>query len=473
MPDFLREAVKILAFFMGYFAIAPALGIATAFRPILRPFILATMFACTALPPGWFTLTIFSQDAYRGHVRGWQCSVIEILALSLIIEACIARREALRGIFTLITPFLIYLILCSISIFVAWDSALAGKALFKYWKGLFILCGTFCAIRDKNDIRLIVWVLGASVIAQLGVGLWQRYIEHVWRVNAMFEHSNSMAMWCYCIGILLFASALRPGMNILTTFYLLFATASAGALVIMSLARASLAAFAAGCAAAVIGTALTSRSIRLLAISAWISIAAVLMIAVSYDSITERIDTAAEIEEDGDLRPIMIEQARAMLEDHTTGVGWNNFNIANSLPQGEKYSRILEDWNIRRGHRIIEEQYLSNPMTESLWWLHLSETGYFGLVGLLIFMTWSYWFALHAWWRHRHTILGGTALGILLVFSINYPHGTYERIIIEPKNFATWLLLIGIAARMARLPASDTADSPLFNSTRQNFKGSL
>lgn len=461
MPDYLREAIKILVCFMGYLAVAPALGISAAFKPAIRPILLASIFACSALPPTWFTLTIFNIDGYRGHVRGWQCSIAEILGLALLIEAFITRRDLLGRSLWLTLPFALYVFLCSLSLFSSWDPAFTGMAIFKYSKALLILGGAFCAIREAKDIRIALWVMGFALGMQLGVGLWQRYVEHVWRVRAFFEHSNPMAMWAYCTGIVVFASALRPGVHLATSLHWLLASASSAALVILSLARASLAALAAGIAAAIVGTALFARSVRLLAIASWITVAAILMLSVSYDSLQERIERAAEAEDEGDLRPILEEQAAAMLADHVFGVGWNNYCIANSRPRGDQYSEILEEWDRRRGHRIVDDMYQSNPMTENLWWLHLAECGYAGLTGLLIFMAWTMGYAIRAFWRHRNSMLGGTALGILIMFSISYPHGFYERILMEPKNLTAWMLFAALAARLCRIHPVLVDDPPL------------
>ena len=90
------ESFKLVIIIFGYLLISPALGTVIAFRDSWRRPMLALLLLMTALPHGWLTLTAWSQDWYRGHVRGYQGSLIEICALGLLIAAMLRRRQELR-----------------------------------------------------------------------------------------------------------------------------------------------------------------------------------------------------------------------------------------------------------------------------------------------------------------------------------------------------------------------------------------
>ncbi len=66
------DTLKFVLIVLGYVLLAPGLGTIIAFKDSWRRPALALMLLLTALPPGWFTLTAWSQDWYRGHARGYQ-----------------------------------------------------------------------------------------------------------------------------------------------------------------------------------------------------------------------------------------------------------------------------------------------------------------------------------------------------------------------------------------------------------------
>lgn len=141
-----------------------------------------------------------------------------------------------------------------------------------------------------------------------------------------------------------------------------------------------------------------------------------------------------------------------MLADHPLlGVGWNHFGILNSRPRGDRYSEILEDWDRERGFTIYDENYWANPLTESLYWLWLAETGWLGFAGFCLFLLATLLAVMRASWRQRRTWAGAFALGLLVALSICYLHGTVERILTQPKNLSQWLLLAGLGAGLARM----------------------
>jgi hypothetical protein len=177
------------------------------------------------------------------------------------------------------------------------------------------------------------------------------------------------------------------------------------------------------------------------------ALGALVVSLVALDSFMTRMHEASSREEEHDLRAILNAQSKAMLHDHPLGVGWNNFGVANSLPV-EKYAAILMDWDQSRGFRLIEENYLANPLTESLYWLLLAETGYAGFASFALFLLLTLWWALRgtaAYWR---TPTGYLAAGLLVALGLTYIHGSVERVLTQTKNLSMWLILAGFLARI-------------------------
>jgi O-antigen ligase len=187
----------------------------------------------------------------------------------------------------------------------------------------------------------------------------------------------------------------------------------------------------------------TARRVTLAVLGA---LGGVVVLAMAADTFMERMgeDNSPE----NDLRLALNQQSAAMLEDHPlTGIGWNNFGLANSRPQGNKYSQILERWERNRGRTIYPEQFEANPLTESLYWLLLAENGVLGLATFLLFALITLWHGMRASVAFWKTPLGLMLLGITVAFVITYFHGKVERVLTQTKNLTTWIMLCALLSK--------------------------
>jgi len=437
------ETFKFVLIMLGYLLMAPALGTVIAFRDSLRRPALGLMLLLTAVPPGWFTLTAWSQDWYRGHARGYQGSIIEIIALGLIIAAVLRRRKELRIAIIPGVAWWFYCSLCLISFINAFDSSFAHMAAFKYFKLGLIPLAVCASVLNKSDILWLLHAMAAGLVLNLFAAIWQRYGLHYYRVNAWFEHSNSMGMWAYMQGAVLLAASTTRALHTRTVQFWIFATLIGGTLTIMSLARGSIAACGLSYATIVLLGLAMRPNLRGAFLTIGMLIAMTGMLAKSYDSILERISSTSEEAGYEDFRPVLVRQAQAMFADYPLGVGWNDYCIANSRPNGEEYSQYFEDWEAGRGSSYREEVYMHNPMVENIYWLHLAEVGWPGTTGYILFLMLPLPFALVGMIRHRKGLIGGFCGGFLIVSLVIYGHGSIERVMMETKNLSAWLIMLG------------------------------
>lgn len=445
------ETFKFILIIFGYLLMAPALGTIIAFRDHLRRPFIALMMLLTALPPGWFSLTAWSQDWYRGHARGYQGSMIEIIALGLIFAAMLRRRHELRAALVPALLWWFYCSLCLISLYEPFDASFARMAAFKYFKLGLLPLAAAASVTSPADIRWILHAMALGLGFNLLTGLWQRYVLGYFRVHALFEHSNSMAMWSYMLGTICLASSTARVLSTRTVQLWIFAALSGGSLVILSLARGSIAACGAAYAAVILGSLALRPNLRGALLTIGMLVAMAGMVAKSLDSVQSRIAGASEEAGYEDFRPVLERQARAMIADHPLGVGWNNYCIANSRPAGDQYSEIFEDWEASRGSSFQMEVYMRNPMVENIYLLHRAEVGWPGFIGYLLFILLPIPFACIGAIRHRRGMIGGFCGGFLIVTLVIYAHGTLERVMVETKNLSAWLILVGAIIRCAYL----------------------
>jgi hypothetical protein len=270
----------------------------------------------------------------------------------------------------------------------------------------------------------------------------------------LFEHQNPMAMWCYFLAFPVLALGLRKQTPKGEAWFFLAAVAAAGICVLLSVSRAALGAFAAGCVL-VMGLAyLRGISSRLITVTILGMIGAVVVAAFALDSVFERMKEESTRDDVGeaDLREVMIDQAKAMLHDSAVGIGWNNYGIANSRPI-ERYSLIMEEWDAARGFRVYEENYYANPLTESYYWLILGENGYPGFIGCLLFLLATLLYGFRALLWHWRSAAGWFLGGVCIALALHYIHSTVERVLVQTKNLSLWMMTLGLVGRLEWLRA--------------------
>lgn len=455
MPDWIVDLIKIGAGLFLYGLVPLFAALLLRSTPRAAAGLAAAMLVLTALPPGWTTLYVANVADYRGHVRGFEIALIDGLALTILWGAVFAGGGRLAGGWRLALPWLVYVMAASLGIVHAIDGNVAGMAVWKNLKAILPLMAAYAAVANEADLRRIVAGATAALLIETGAGIWDRYVHGSFRIHAWFEHSNSLAIWAYMVSLPVLAAALQPREPARTVIFRMLAVIGGGALVVMALARASLAAFAAGATAVVLLSVATRPSLRGLAAALLVLIALGLGAIKGQDSIRIRLSETAEEEGIEDFRTVLNHQSALMFKDQPlTGIGWNNYGKANSRPDGS-YSWVVEEWDRDRGHRYEEGQYTANALTESLYWLHLAENGLLGTCAYLLFLIVT--LGLVAWvaWRQRRSLIGAVAAGLLCSLGLAYAHGLVERVLVQPKNLATWMLLVGavVGAGRARPPA--------------------
>jgi O-antigen ligase len=455
--DFVKIAVALCL----YAAFAPLLGVWLARARVRQRATFAAMMAMTALRPGNFTFMIGSIETYRGHAKGFEVSMLEVLSIALVVAAWLeARRSTGAPLERRRVPGLgLYWLWCGIAALTAiggLEPSYAMMAAVRFFKGGLLYLAAALCLRDEDDLR---WAVGgmAAALAHHGLlAMKMRVLDGAFQVKGWFEHQNPMAMWCYLGALPVFAVALRPETRGRLLALCLAGVGGAGLAILASVSRAALAAFAAGAALLLLVALARRPGRRAFAMLAVAAAGAVVVAAVGLDSFKARLNevkSSAEVVEE-DLRDILNRQSAAMLADHPwMGVGWNHFGILNSRPRGDRYSEILEEWDRERGFTIHDENYWANPLTESLYWLWLAETGWLGFGGFVLFLFATLVLTARASWRHRRTLAGAFAMGLLVALAICYLHGTVERILTQPKNLSQWLLLAGLGAGLARTKA--------------------
>jgi O-antigen ligase len=389
---------------------------------------------------------LYSIESYRGHTKGFEFNFLEAIAIGFALNAILEKRKDFRWFPPGILLWFTWIFFCLFSVFQAIEPLYVFMPAFKFAKMSLIMLGVFSAIRHEKDILALMRGFAIALLVQVVICLWGRYVQGGFRVMGWFEHQNPMAMWSYMVSLPLFGLALSKQTKPADVLLCFTAFASAGLVVVLSVSRASLAAFGLGAVIMLIGSLLQGFTLRRIMIGVGGALGGIFVLAMAADTFMERMDEDSTPE--NDLRFALNQQSAAMLKDSPLfGIGWNNFGLANSRPLGTKYSEILERWEQNRGRRIYPELFEANPLTESLYWLWLAETGSLGFGFFLLFLLLTLWHGLRATIGFWKSPIGLMLLGIFVALTITYFHGRVERVLTQTKNLTTWIILCAIMAR--------------------------
>jgi hypothetical protein len=144
--------------------------------------------------------------------------------------------------------------------------------------------------------------------------------------------------------------------------------------------------------------------------------------------------------------------ARLMLEDYPLGIGWNNF--AETINHPWTYSEHIDNWHRINGN-TVDKKY-KKGVVESLWWLHLAETGYQGFFTYLLIVVVFLWWNVRNAFYYRRRYLGAVSIGLFVGSVMNYGQSLLERVLTQPRNMMLWFILLAMTARIMTWRRAET-----------------
>jgi hypothetical protein len=444
--EVVKTLAKIIVIAVVYLGLGPLLGFLMRGNDLLRRLALGFMAFELVRPPSDFTLMLYSIEDYRGHAKGFEFNFLEAIAIGFALVAVLEKRRDFKWLPPGLWPWLLWVCVSTVSVVNAIEPLYVFMPAFKFAKMAIIFVGVAAALREEKDVLAMMRGFAVALLLQVVICLWGRYVQGGFRVMGWFEHQNPMAMWSYMIAFPILGLALAKQTKPRDVYLFFAAFGAAGLVVVLSVSRASLAAFAAGAALVLFGSFLQGFTARRLTLAIGGGLGGILVLAMAADTFMERM--GEDDSPKNDLRFALNKQSATMLEDHPmVGIGWNNYGLANSRPHGTKYSAILERWEQNRGRNIYPEQFQANPLTESLYWLLLAENGWLGFATFQIFLLFTIWFGLRSTIHFWKTPLGLLLLGVFIALTITYIHGKVERVLTQTKNMTTWIMLCALVSK--------------------------
>jgi hypothetical protein len=434
---------KARILFAAFFILAPIAGFIMRDRPMLQK--LAFLGMCFMVTSGlWHAqewgLTIHP-ILYRGHSRGFHFYWAEAAAMALIWAHMFGNWKRFRFFPPGFWLYMLYCVASLISISNAPVPLYSLYSAFKAFKMVIIFVAAYNFIRTEEDLRFALISLAIVMFWQLIAVLNQKYVQGIYQVWGTFEHQNSLCMFTIMIGMVFLAVAMGPKRP--SSLFFVIAFIACAAIVQSTLSRAGLFMFAGGTMFVVFASLLDRPTRRRLGVLASLGCVGALGLAMTLDTILARFNDYGN-DESKRTRDMLNVSARQMLDDYPLGIGWNNF--AQTINYPWPYSEHIDHWNRINGN-TVDKKYRKG-VVESLWWLHLSETGYQGFITYVLIIL------VFLWWNFRNAVyysrryLGAVSIGLFVGTFMNYTQSFLERVLTQPRNMMLWFILLAMTARI-------------------------
>lgn len=384
-----------------------------------------------------------SIEWYRGVTKGYEISLIDTAAISLLFCGLVARDRKFIWLpaGTLIWAF--YVFSCSLSLLSALNVNYVLMSILKFSKCWILVYAVCNSIRNEKDVQAYLDAIVLMIVYQLFIVLKMKYIDGYYQVRGLFEHQNPLAMFTYMAVLPLLAAALSRHVSVLRSMVYLLGFGCGAIIIMAALSRAAMALFGVGAVLVVVTGIVLRPSLKRAGVAALGALGAAFILFMTLDTIIARFSDEGN-KASAETREVMNQAAVAMVEDKPFGVGWNNFGKAINHPY--PYGDVIDDWNRERGQKVDEDY--AKGVVESIYYLHLGENGYIGLGAFLLVIASqlfrSGWYTL----SKRKSLYGDLAMGIFVAVLVTAVHLQLERVLTQTKNLGLWMVMFGLIAAM-------------------------
>jgi hypothetical protein len=405
----------------------------------------------------FYDVNFVSRDWYRGTLRGFEFSLVDILSLSLLAGCLLVPRRGQSRFYwpASLGLILLFFLYCSFNVAIAEPKLFGLFELSKMVRGLVIFLAVALYVQSERELRILLLALGLVVCYEGYEALKQRYVYGIHRVWGTIADSNSLSVF-FCTTAPVFVAAF----NARLPRYLKILAAAAIALsvvgMILTISRAGVVILG----AVLVGATLLTMSYRVtgkkLVIGLVILLGAAGVLAKSWKTLQSRFQESnleQEYAQKNNMgRGYYLRLARAIASDHIFGVGLNNWSYWVSSTYGPKLGYRFVPYRgpdkppstvIPSGANVDAAQ--AAP-AHNLGALTLGELGLPGLV--LFAFLWMRWFQMGAvfLWRRSTDPMRMIGIGILMGFGGLFLQSITEWVFRQSPIYYVFNILLGTLA---------------------------
>ncbi|HEV2437900.1 MAG TPA: O-antigen ligase family protein [Verrucomicrobiae bacterium] len=444
----------IIGFALLLFAI-PASVIVCCVSPRARDVAFCLMIGLAAIAFK-LDMNFFSHFWYRGTTRGFEYSVVDVLAVGVLAGSVLFPRPGEKrwfwpagfGLMLMYFAYACGNVACA-------DPKIYGLfELSKILRGFVFFLAAAMFVRTERELSLLIVALAGAMCFEGALALKQRLLDGLYRVAGTLDDPNSFSMYLCTVSPVFIAAAASTLPKFVRWFSVL-ATAAATVSIVLTLSRAGIPIFA----FIMLGTAMFCVSWRLtpkklaglalvvLTVGALFAKQAYLIEARwSHDSLAKEYEDPNYFESRG----YFLRLARVIMDDRFFGVGLNNWSYWVSKKYGAQLGTPYEDYDDLTyvpSKEFLPEFHYAAPAHCLL----ALTVGELGVPGLLIFtLVWLRWFQMGASFLRPRAPDPARRLGVGILFCVSgiFLQSITEWVYRQEQIFITFHVLLGTLAAL-------------------------
>lgn len=399
-----------------------------------------------------------SREWYRGTSRGFEFSLVDIVAVSLLAGLLLVRRSAqsLRLFWPAsLALMLVFFLWSCVSVMISEPKLFGAYELFAWVRGMVVFLAVVWFVRSERELKLFVLALGTIVCLQGLLAIKERYLGGYDRVTGSLHDPNSLSTYLCMTGPVFLAAVTTVNLPMHLKALCAAALTLATIGVVLTVSRTGVAVFALLLAGTTVMCVSPRPTLKKAAIGVLVILGLTGLIYKSWDSLHERYTSATLEEESEEGRGVYLKTALIIVEDKFLGVGLNNWSYAVSKTYGVETGHRYENYDNTDFSRfaIDPENYEPGSYAEPAHNLAALTAGELGVPGLAIFgLLWLRWFQMGAGfvlrWRRPTDLANRLGIGIFFGLCGIFLQSVTEWTFRQTPIFFTFNVLVGVLASL-------------------------
>lgn len=441
---------------------APTLAAWLKTKPRSAPLVWGLLgFLPFVLGPWHLYIAAYSTPMWPGYVKGWEVSFLDAVAVGVLFGTSNRKSDN-----ALTVPFLIYIFAVVVAVYQADFAKLAFSYVIQLTRAFLVFLAVSRVVVSDRGERAVITGLVLGLAVQAGYAILAR-AGGALQTGGSLGHQNLLGFVSHLVLMPAFALFLAGRWKGIA----LAGIISGLIVVILTASRATIAFSAVGLAL----TLLLSLAIRFSGRKVIFGAIGVVFLASTYPLARASLDRRFEVQksaffQEDKEREAFARAAWAMLADHPMGVGPNHYVVVANTRGYSAGAGVA--WRSESRSTSVHNSYL----------LVAAESGYFGLITMLVLIACALWYSLIGAFQFRRQPGAETLIGLgcgLLAMSV---HGLFEwMFVVFPAQylFAISLgLIAGLRKRFSRNRSKGFGEgrsaskghSPLLGNDQQTIK---
>jgi hypothetical protein len=429
----------------------------------------------------WFDVHYVSRAWYRGTALGYQVSVLDILAVALVVAAVVAPRRGQARLYWppgLGLPVLFFLY-CCLSVAISHPQLFGLFELWKMVRGYVFVFAVALYLRSEHELRLFVISLALLVAYEGTLGFRQRYLYGFYRVPGTVDDANSLSM-LLCLTTPVLVGAINSSFPRVIKALLAFSIGWACLAEVLTISRTGIVTLVTVLLTATAATISWRVTVRKVVLSCLIALAAAGVAAKSWHTVMSRFDDTNLRKEYADRhemgRGYYLRVAGAILREHWLGVGLNNWSYWVSDRYGPRLGYYFVPYrgtDAEPGQKIPSGSNVDEAQAAPAHCLGALTAGELGYPGLALFaLVWARWFWMGGsfLWPRSPRPMRRLGVGLFFGFCGIFLQSLTEWVFRQSPIYFQFHILLGALASLyylkrqvaQRAPARELVPSPAF-----------